>query len=230
MQTVDDIEFGTIEIHRHSRAKHIKVRITPQGNVRIVTPSFTPQFLVRRIVREQRTVLRAMLLDHRQVLSYEDGSPIGKSHSLHIITDAPRTTVRREKTAVILNIKEGNTLNSHETQAVLRKGIIDALRREARSYLPRRVKVLAEQFGCIYSKIGFSHAAGRWGSCNSEGKIMLNIALMKLPFELIDYVIAHELAHTKELNHSAKFWRLVESFDPHYVQHRALLKQETPAI
>jgi predicted metal-dependent hydrolase len=96
--------------------------------------------------------------------------------------------------------------------------------RESRLYLPGRVEELAREFGFTYGRLSFRDNVSNWGSCSSEGNISLNVKLMKLPDELIDYVILHELCHTVEKNHSARFWTLVGRVCPGYPRLRALLK------
>jgi predicted metal-dependent hydrolase len=72
--------------------------------------------------------------------------------------------------------------------------------------------------------INLSEARTQWGSCTAQGSIRLNLHLIKLPQRLIDYVVVHELAHLRELNHSPAFWQLVESVCPDYASLRKELK------
>jgi len=83
---------------------------------------------------------------------------------------------------------------------------------------------------CKYSGVRFANQKGRWGSCSTAGVISLNVALMKLPEALIDYVLVHELAHTKHMNHSADFWDLVEQYYPEYRLARKELRDYSPYL
>jgi predicted metal-dependent hydrolase len=172
-----------------------------------------------------------MLAEQHGDIVYENGMQIGKSHSLIVRPTANNTaSAKRHGKQIIVSLPDNNSLQDAATVRIIRDVVIDALRIEAKSYLPRRLAFLAEKSGFYYQKVRFSHASGRWGSCSSNGTISLNIALMKLPFELIDYVLIHELSHTIHMNHSEEFWKLVESADPLYKTHRRELKKETPSI
>jgi predicted metal-dependent hydrolase len=169
-----------------------------------------------------------MLAEQQIDAVFESGMQIGKSHTL-VTRPGSALSIKRHGQQIVTLPPESN-LSDPDVNRVVRDSVIDALRLEAKSYLPKRITFLAEKNGFAFEKIRFSHASGRWGSCSSNGTISLNIALMKLPFELIDYVLVHELSHTKQMNHSEKFWNLVAQADPIYKQHRRELRKETPSI
>ena len=99
---------------------------------------------------------------------------------------------------------------------------VAALRAEAKSYLPGRLAGLAEEFGFRYNAVRIKHNRSNWGSCSIKGNINLNLNLMRLPEELRDYIMLHELCHLRYLNHGPEFHALLESVCP---EHRALQKR-----
>lgn len=229
MPTINDEEFGAITVRRSTRATQVRLRVAPDGTLRASMPVYAPLFLLKRLVKSSRPQLRKMLEQAQPEVSYADGQQIGKSHTL-IVSRGPKLNAVRSKQHVAVTLPDGMTLADPEVVRKIRDASIVALRVESKSYLPKRLQYVADQYGFRYSKVRFSHASSRWGSCSSNGTISLNIALMKLPFELIDYVIIHELAHTVHMNHSPEFWNLVEKGDPQYKLHRKMLKLEAPSI
>ncbi len=101
-----------------------------------------------------------------------------------------------------------------KVQEFIKKTLIDVMRWEAKIYLPRRTKELAEKHGFKYQNISIKNTKTRWGSCSSTNNINLNLHLMRVPEHLIDYVLLHELSHTIEKNHGPKFWQLLEKVYP----------------
>ncbi len=229
MTTIHDEEFGEITVRRHVRASSVKISVAPGGMLRASLPPYAPLFVLRRLIKSSRGQLRNMLQQHTPAYELHDGMEVGKSHRL-VVLPAATTTVKRSGQRIIVGLSNGDRLDNPATERKIRDAMTAALRIEAKSYLPKRLSFLAEKLGCRYDKVRFSHASSRWGSCSSTGTISLNIALMKLPFELIDYVIVHELSHTKQMNHSPKFWALVEAVDPDYKAHRKALKSHNPTI
>ncbi len=228
---IQDPEFGKITVRRSPRSSQIRIRVAPDGTLRASLPLYAPVFLVKRLLKTSRDELRTMLSQAQVTENYYDGQQVGKSHSL-IVTRSASTTVKVSRRAqrIIIALPHTKNLDDSDVVRAVRDGVIAALRLEAKSYLPKRLSFLSDKLGLEYEKVRFSHASGRWGSCSSTGTISLNIALMKLPFELIDYVIIHELSHTQHMNHSQAFWDLVGKADPEYRTHRRALKQENPSI
>lgn len=231
MSTFIDEEFGTVTLRRSARASHVRIRVAPDGRLRASLPLYAPVFLVKRLIKSSRTQLRALLAEQHSESVFEAGMQIGKSHTLLVRTIVSTTAnAKRHGQQIIVSLPENKTLQDHDVARIVRDAVIEALRLEAKSYLPKRLAFLADKYDFTYEKVRFSHASGRWGSCSSNGTISLNIALMKLPFSLIDYVLVHELSHTMHMNHSDAFWKLVSVGDPQYKLHRHALKKETPSI
>lgn len=104
---------------------------------------------------------------------------------------------------------------------------------EAKRVFAQRLDVYAEKLGVAYQSFALSSAGTRWGSCTVEGNIRLNWRLIHFSLPLIDYVVAHELAHLREMNHSARFWATVESVYPDYDGAKTALRkrsQELPVL
>lgn len=232
MQIIEDKEFGEIKVRRVSRASSIRIRVHTDGSYIASAPKLTPLFIIKQVINTSRPEIRKLKNTSRTPDAYRENQPIGKSHQLAVVETGmvkkPEAKVSKQKLLVYL--PPGQSLDSKEAQKVTREAVIKILRTEAKAYLPRRLKHLAEENGFNYERVRFSHASGRWGSCSSAGTISLNIALMKLPHELIDYVLIHELSHTVHMNHSDAFWKLVEKHDPFFKVHRKLLKRETPSV
>ncbi|TSA50161.1 MAG: M48 family peptidase [Nitrosomonadales bacterium] len=115
------------------------------------------------------------------------------------------------------------------TELVARK-VQQWYRAEALNDCPRRVELLATKLGLPMPQVYLSSAKTRWGSCNSKREVRLNWRLIQAPPPIIHYVAAHELAHLKEMNHSAKFWAWVEKLCPDYEAARRELKALSPQL
>lgn len=116
-----------------------------------------------------------------------------------------------EKKEWVLRCRE--KLRAHSSTALTQKAQdLPVLRKQAKQLLGGRLAAYAERFGFTYTGVRFQWMKSRWGSCSSSNSISLNLALMYLPEELQDYVILHELCHTKIKNHSKSFWALLDTY------------------
>jgi predicted metal-dependent hydrolase len=121
-------------------------------------------------------------------------------------------------------------LPAHASAQQIKDRVQGWLQGEAKRLFGERLTVYAERLGVHYTAYALSAATTRWGSCSSEGKIRLNWRLIHFPLGIVDYVVAHELAHLREMNHSPAFWRTVESIFPEFREARHTLKHHQPEL
>jgi predicted metal-dependent hydrolase len=103
-------------------------------------------------------------------------------------------------------------------------------RARAQAVLPERLYELANRYGLVVTAVSIRSQKTRWGSCGRNGHISLNWRLMLMPAWVRDYVLVHELMHLRRLDHSPKFWRLVEAACPEYRAARQWLRAHGPAL
>lgn len=118
---------------------------------------------------------------------------------------------------------------NHEASAISHK-VLQWYKKQAVIDFARRLEIFSAKLGVAMPKLLISSARTRWGSCNSKQEIRLNWRLLQAPPHLINYVVCHELAHLKEMNHSVKFWAVVASIYPDYKQAEKELKAWSPKL
>jgi predicted metal-dependent hydrolase len=121
-------------------------------------------------------------------------------------------------------------LPAHADAQQIKDRVQGWLQTEAKRLFGERLDIYAQKLGVRFSGYALSSAATRWGSCSSDGRIRLNWRLIHFPLSIIDYVVAHELAHLREMNHSPRFWQTVESIFPEFREARHTLKHHPPEL
>ena len=106
------------------------------------------------------------------------------------------------------------------TEEERRDGIL-----RARKIFPERTAYFAKRMGVTYNRITIREQKTRWGSCSSEGNLNFNCRLLFVPDRIVDYVVIHELAHRRFMNHSKAFWKEVEKYMPDYKEQKKLLSR-----
>ncbi len=230
VQIVDD-EFGVIAYRRSAQARFVRIRISDDGTIRASLPKRAPLYLVKELVDSSRSEIRKLVEAQKaKRVSYSDGMMVGHSHRLHVAyADIPQPHKKVSGQSLLITLPYAYKERDDQVHTYIATQVKTILRREAKAYLPRRLRYLADLHGFTYERERFGNQKGRWGSCSSSGTISLNVALMNLSYELIDYVLIHELAHTQQMNHSEAFWKIVEACMPDYRVHRKALKSQTPA-
>ncbi len=204
-------EIGGVTLYKRRGNRSLRISVNAAGEVRVSMPYWLPyrageQFALSKqawIVGNQQRSTRVVL---------EHGQGIGKAHRLIFNANAAasRVSTRIVSNEIRVDHPLGVSPEANEVQRAASTASIRALRKEAESLLPQRLAMLAKRTGLDYSKVSVKQLKSRWGSCSSTKEITLNLYLMQLPWHLIDYVLIHELSHTRVMRHGEPFWAEME--------------------
>lgn len=208
-RVIPDVDFGQIVIRTRITARNISMRTKPDGLYVTVPPrslttrvlAVIEEFRPRLLENWKKTAPRPMDWEFRIEapcfrLRLEPG---GRSFF----------SVKSTEEGVVIFCPRDVDFAQENVRNLLRNAIVRALKKKAQSYLPLLLDELARHYGFVYKRVKITGSKSRWGSCSSAGSINLSCYIMLLPPHLMDYVLLHELAHTREMNHGPRFWELL---------------------
>jgi hypothetical protein len=182
-------DLGPVNFVRSKRARRISIRINPRGEVRVTVPKWASYRKAEAFLISRKDWVR------RKLEEMEDR----------------RDSFQESREGQVLNLQgKAVELRRKNESESLEDALWRTLLTEGKDYLPSRTKVLAHQHGLSITGVKIRKMTSRWGSCTARNSINLNSWLMMIPAHLVDYVILHELAHTRHKHHGKEFWDFLD--------------------
>lgn len=204
---------------RHPRARRYCLRLRPDGSARVTVPRGGSVAEARQFAERNRD-----WLEHQfQKLEARPRRPAGWQIGSEILFRGERVRIQSEPSGRICF--GGETMLLPGTVADLRPAVERHLRQLAAHELPARLHELAGREGFAVTRVTVRNQRTRWGSCSRRGAISLNWRLIQMPGSVADYIMLHELAHLRQMNHSRRFWQEVARLCPDFQAAEAWLKQ-----
>lgn len=208
------------------RATRMRIDVSASRGVIVVVPEGTPDAAVRRFVNDKRSWIdRARDRVTAEAELYDRAEPGELPRRLRLRAleaDYPVRFEAGERARVECN-GQRVLVRGGSNAAEQRAALVAWLKRRGREHLPPWLGRLARAHGFEYRRVAVRGQRTRWASCSGRGTISLNFKLLFLPRPLVDHVLLHELAHTRHLNHSDHFWRLLARLDPDAGRHHRAL-------
>jgi hypothetical protein len=223
---------------RRSRRRSIGFVVGPEG-LTVSAPRWLGQGEIESALREKAAWIVRKLQEQRERaarvqakrVEWREGGQIPFLGETVILVFDPRAAgavLHTDATALpgVPRLTLHLGLPQHATPEQVRDVVQSWLQRQARRIFEERCAVFAERLGVRMTRLTLSSAATRWGSASADGSIRLNWRLVHFALPVIDYVVTHELAHLREMNHSPAFWDVVRTALPGYEQARGALRHE----
>lgn len=224
-ECLKDDELGNIRVRVNVRARRMIFR-GAEGGLVVTVPLHTTWSGLKEALERLRPRLRT-LTAHVTQHPIDSHFRIDADH-FHlemVASDSKRFQLRAQPDVIQILYPRHIDFAEPHIQEWLKKAVTEAMRIEAYTVLPPLLSKLARRHGLTYHSVKINTSTGRWGSCSARQDINLSCRLLLLPHHLIEYVLLHELAHTREMNHSDRFWALLDSMtDGKALELRAELK------
>ena len=216
-----DLQYSVV---RRARRRSVGLLVDHTG-LTVAIPPWVSIGSVEQAIRDQWPWVQKKL-QHWQERAIPDAPQFRDGESLPWLGGT--RTLRYASAQLSLLPQEDGVIEVNPDHGPVKFLVQDWYRVQALPILQARVTVFAEKLGVPLPPVRLSNALGRWGSCNERGEIRLNWRLVKASAAEIDYVVAHEMAHLKHLNHSRDFWQLVAQIYPDFETASATLDRNDP--
>lgn len=220
-------QLGLVPFYKRRDTGSVKIRING-ADIRVTMPSWMPYRVASLYVSQKIDWIKTHLKESTVI---RDGLAIGKEHTLRLRhTDSSRFRSQISNKTLTVNIPSGLDPHGRLVQEKLLGYVKKVLMLEAEALIIPRVRAYAKQYDYTVNAISIKDLKSRWGSCTSEQDLAFSLFLIQLPWPEIDYVIFHELAHTKHMNHGVEFWQLVSKHVTNYKELRRVMKGYSPQV
>lgn len=207
------------------KARRLRIDVSARRGVVVVVPAGTTDAAVREFIHAKQAWVqraRARVAAQAQELAHPD-EPVPSTLELRALDTRYRVERTDGRRARVDFRGSRVRVTGAADDAHARALLIAWLKRRARERLGERLRGLAERHRLEFERVSVRGQRTRWGSCSGRGTISLNYKLLFLPPALVDHVLLHELAHTRHLNHSDRFWNLLARLDPDAGRHHRAL-------
>ena len=213
-----DNPLSEVTFRRSSRARRLTLRVSKlDGRVTLTVPRGVSEREAAGFVREKAGWIAKARSDVATEVIVDIGSEIP-------VFGKKRPVIKGVSRRAVI----GEVIEAPENGAG--SAIAAALKELARPVIVAAAERHAEALGATLGRVTLRDTRSRWGSCSTEGNLMLAWRLIMAPPEVLDYVVAHEAAHLREMNHSAAFWALVKELCPDFEDHKLWLRREGTAL
>jgi len=206
-------DVGEIIFSQNQRSTRLKLSVKPNLAVQVSFPPYVSfQEATRFVMKQMNWIAVQQQKMKNRFIERSVNFPLKtRFHHVNIQPDGDKFSVKQKKFEITIFYPSALTPNDAMVQSHIARVVDGVYRWEAKRYLPQRLQHLAVIHNLPFNKVTIRCNSSNWGSCSSKNNISLNARLMKMPDHLIDFIMLHELAHTRVKNHGPEFWKLLDN-------------------